>query len=61
MTQSKEAIILEKKISRIIKMELEITEALSKGHKAKEDDQFKEYRSELKALREELNLKRRAQ
>lgn len=49
------------KLSRIVQLELEITEALSKGHKAAEDDQFKEHREELKKLREELNLKRRAQ
>lgn len=49
------------KLSRIIKLELEITEALSKGHRASEDDQFKEHRKELKKLREELNLKRKAQ
>lgn len=49
------------KLSRIIKLELEITEALSKGHKASENDQFKEHREELKKLREELDLKRKAQ
>ena len=49
------------KISRIIKLELIITEALSKGHKAKDDDGFSEYRKELKQLREELGLKRQAQ
>jgi hypothetical protein len=49
------------RISRIIKLELAITEALSKGHKAKDDDEFSEYRKELKQLREELDLKRQAQ
>ena len=49
------------KISRIIKLELIITEALSKGHKAKDDDEFSGYRKELKQLREELGLKRQAQ
>ncbi len=49
------------RIGQIIKMELEITKAISKGHKAKEDDQFQQYRVELKKLREELELKRRAQ
>jgi len=49
------------RIGQVIKMELEITEAISKGHKAKEDDQFQQYRVELKKLREELELKRRAQ
>lgn len=49
------------KISRIIKLELIITEALSKGHKAKDDDEFSEYRKELKQLREELDLKRQTQ
>jgi hypothetical protein len=49
------------KISRIIQLELIITEALSKGHKAKDDDEFSEYRKELKQLREELDIKRQAQ
>jgi ribosome assembly protein YihI (activator of Der GTPase) len=49
------------RIGEVIKMELEITEAISKGHKAQEDDQFQQYRIELKKLREELELKRRAQ
>jgi hypothetical protein len=47
--------------SRIIQLELIITEALSKGHKAKDDDEFSEYRKELKQLREELDIKRQAQ
>lgn len=46
------------RISKIIQLELAITEAISKGHKAKDNDEFKEYRKELKQLREELNIKR---
>ena len=46
---------------KIIQLELIITEALSKGHKAHENDEFSEYRKELKQLREELELKRQAQ
>jgi hypothetical protein len=38
-------------ISRIIKIELEIREALSKGHKASDTDQFQQKRIELKVLR----------
>jgi hypothetical protein len=49
------------RIGEIIEMEFEITEAISKGHKAQEDDQFQQYRIELKKLREELELKRKAQ
>ena len=49
------------RLSRIIQLELIITEALSKGHKAKDDDEFSGYRKELKQLREELGLKRQAQ
>ena len=49
------------RIGEVIEMELKITEALSKGHKAQEDDQFQQYRIELKKLREELELKRKAQ
>ena len=49
------------RISRIIELELEITEALSKGHKAAEEDEFKKHREELKRLREELKIERRAQ
>jgi hypothetical protein len=49
------------RIGKVIQMELEITEAISKGHKAKEDDQFQQYRIELKKIREKLELKRRAQ
>jgi hypothetical protein len=46
------------RISRIIKLELEITEALSKGHKASVEDQFKFHREELDRLRKQLNIKR---
>jgi len=49
------------RISRIIELELEITDAVSKGHKAADSDNFKEHREELKRLREELKSERRAQ
>ena len=49
------------RISRIVELELEITDALSKGYKAADDDKFKEHREELKRLREELKIERRAQ
>jgi hypothetical protein len=52
---------IDPRIGRIIQLELEITDALSKGHKAAENDKFKEHREELKRLREELKLERRAQ
>jgi hypothetical protein len=45
------------RISRVIELELIITKALFKGHKAYDNDEFKEYRKELKQLREELDLK----
>jgi hypothetical protein len=51
----------EKKLGKIIKLELDITEALSKGHKASDNDKFKKHREQLKKLRDELGLKRRAQ
>ncbi len=38
-------------ISRIIKLELEITEAIIQGHKPSVNDQFQEMRSELNTLR----------
>lgn len=44
------------RISRVIKLELKITEALIKGHKAAENDEFQSDRIELKRLREELGL-----
>lgn len=38
-------------ISQIIKMELEIISAISKGHKASDDDEFQEYRKLLSYYR----------
>ena len=52
---------IDPRIGRIIELELEITDAVSKGHKAADSDKFKERREELKRLREELKLERRAQ
>lgn len=47
----------DEKISRIIKLEIELTSALIGGHKAKENDRFEESRKEMKKLREELDIK----
>ena len=52
---------IDPRIGRIIELELEITDAVSKGHKATDNDKFKEHREELKRLREELKIERRAQ
>jgi hypothetical protein len=42
--------------SKIIQLELRITEAVMKGHKPRDDDEFKEDREELKRLRKELGI-----
>lgn len=47
----------DERISRILKLELEITEAIYHGHKPNAEDIYKEKREELKRLREELKLK----
>ena len=52
---------IDPRIGRIIELELEITEAVSKGYKPRDDDKFKEHREELKRLRDELKFERRAQ
>ena len=49
----------DKRISRIIELELILTQSIYKGHKPKEDDEFKEVRKELELLRTELNIKRK--
>jgi hypothetical protein len=41
-------------ISKILKMELEITSAVLSGHKATDGDEFHEKRIELKVLRKLL-------
>lgn len=46
----------EEKIGRIIKLELEIVAAISEGHKAGDNDKFKNHREELRKLREELKI-----
>ena len=46
----------EEKIGRIIKLELEIVSAISEGHKACDNDKFKNHREELRKLRGELKL-----
>ena len=51
----------EQDMATIVKLELEITMALSGGHKAADNDMFKQHRATLKQLREKHNLKRRAQ
>lgn len=43
-------------LSKIIKYELEITEAIYHGHKPQLDDQFKKHREELVRLRKKLNI-----
>lgn len=43
------------KISRILKLELEITEAIFHGHRPSEDDKYQEKRKELERLREEVD------
>lgn len=43
-------------ISRIIELEMIVTEAVSKGHKAHTQDEFQPYREELKVLRKKLML-----
>ena len=42
------------KISRIIQIEMELTEAVMKGHKCHWGDVFKEKRNEMIKLRKEL-------
>lgn len=43
-------------ISRIVELEMIVTEAVSKGHKAHNQDEFQPYREELKILRKKLML-----
>ena len=45
----------DEKISRILKLELEITRAVINGHMASEDDEYQEKRKELERLREEVD------
>jgi len=52
---------IDPRVRRIVELELEITEAVSKGHKVTDNDKFKEHREEVKRLREELKTERRAQ
>ena len=54
MEKNKNAAYYDPRISRVIELELEITEAIFKGHKPSENDQFGESRKELRKLREEL-------
>jgi hypothetical protein len=44
------------KTSKIIQLELRITEAVLKGHKPRDDDEFQEDREKLKRLRKELGI-----
>jgi hypothetical protein len=46
----------DKRLSTIIKLEIELTEALINGHKAADNDKFAKTRAKLKKLREELNI-----
>lgn len=43
-------------ISRIIELEMIVTEAVSKGHMAHTQDEYQPYREELKVLREKINF-----
>lgn len=43
------------RISRILKLELEITRAVINGHMSSEDDEYQEKRKELERLREEVD------
>lgn len=47
----------DKKISTIIKLEIELTEALINNHKAADNDRFAKTRIKLKKLRDELGIK----
>ena len=51
----------DKRISTIIKLEIEMTNALINGHKAADDDRFAKTRIKLKKLREELGIKENRQ
>ena len=51
----------DKRISTIIKLEIEMTEALINGHKAADNDRFAKARIKLKKLREELGIKENRQ
>jgi hypothetical protein len=51
----------EQDMATIVGLELEMTMAISGGHKAADNDKFKQHRETLKQLREKHNLKRRAQ
>ena len=51
----------DKRISTIIKLEIEITNALINGHKAADNDKFAKTRIKLKKLREELGIKENRQ
>lgn len=48
-------------LSKIIKLELEITEAVMHGHKATDDDIYEWKRKELRRLREELEIPNHSQ
>ena len=43
-------------ISRIIELEMIVTEAVSKGHMAHTQDEYQPYREELKVLRQKINF-----
>lgn len=47
---------IDEKISFIVKTELEILEAISKGHKCSDDDQFAESRKLILQYRIEMGL-----
>jgi len=43
-------------ISQILKLELIVTEAFFKGHKASDNDEYQKYRDELKKLRKKIGI-----
>lgn len=45
------------RISRIIELELKITEAIINGHRPSQNDEYEKDREELKSLREELKIR----
>ena len=51
---------IDPRIGRIIQLELEITDALSKGHKPTDNDKYKEHREEISKLRAELKIEKHA-
>jgi hypothetical protein len=56
ITTIRKEIYFDPRLRRITQLELEITQALIRGHKATMDDKFMHHRDELKKLRKELYI-----